>query len=98
VPSERSLFRKIQTVVEVARSVKVSNLEDLCQEIEQRGPTMFNVSRYDDEQDTFVSRISLPAIRRAVVLCEALNLLASDGSLTPQGEMPQGNPIQSGSR
>jgi len=85
VPSERSLFRKVQTVVEVARTVKVSDLEGLCQEIKGLGPTMFNTSRYVAARDAFVTDISAQAIKRAVAFCRFLDLLSDEGALTVHG-------------
>jgi hypothetical protein len=85
VPSERSLFRKVQTVVEVAKTVKVSTLEELCREIKGLGPTMFNTSRYVAERDAFVTDISLEAIKRAVAFCRFLDLLSEEGGLTVHG-------------
>lgn len=85
MPSERSLFRKVQTVVEVARTVKVSDLEELCREIKGLGPTMFNTSRYVAERDAFVTDISMEAIKRAVTFCRFLDLLSEEGTLTVRG-------------
>jgi hypothetical protein len=85
VASERSLFRKMQTVVEVAKSVKVSSLDELCQEIGGLGPTMFNTSRYVPERDAFVADISSESIRRAVAFCRLLELLSEEGTLTVHG-------------
>jgi hypothetical protein len=75
----------VQTVVEVAKTVKVSTLEELCQEIKGLGPTMFNTSRYVAERDAFVTDISLEAIKRAVAFCRFLGLLSEEGGLTVHG-------------
>jgi len=75
----------MQTVIEGAKSVKVSSIQELCQEIKDRAPTMFNTSRYDPEQDTFVADISMRAIKRAVGFCQVLDLLTDEGTLTVIG-------------
>jgi len=85
MPSERSLFRKMQIVIESARAGKAASIEDLCQRIKEEGPTIFNTSRYVPAQDAFLAEISLPGIRRAVRLCLDLELLTDQGVLTQFG-------------
>jgi len=75
----------MQTVVDVAKAVKVSDLEELCQEIKGLGPTMFNTSRYAPERDAFVSDISIQAIKRTVAFCQLLELVNEEGALTVHG-------------
>ena len=85
MPSERSLFRKIQTVVDIAKSVRVRDIAELCEEVEQRAPSVFNTSRYDASQDKFVASISPESIKRTVVFCRTLELITDDGVLSQEG-------------
>lgn len=75
----------MQTVVEIAKSVKVSSLGDLCKEIKGIAPTMFNTGRYVAERDEFVPDISIESIKRAVAFCRLLELLSEEGALTVHG-------------
>ena len=85
MPSERSLFRKIQTIVEIAKSAEYTSLAGLCEHVNELRPTIFITGRYDTAQDAFISDVSEVAIRRAVAFCRTLQLLNDDGALTTQG-------------
>lgn len=85
MPSEKSLFRKLQTVVEIAKSGGASTLGELCQTVKDRGPDIFVTRRYEPTRDMFVSEISLKTIKRTVLFSRALGLLSDDGALTPLG-------------
>src|SRR5690242_16356134 len=85
MPSERSLYHKIEIILDLAKSAKVSTVADLRDAIyAQRPPTFFS-KRFDRRSDTFIDEISGKVIRRSVNLCIALRLLETDGTLTTEG-------------
>ncbi len=85
MPSEYSLYRKIQVVLDVAKSVKVDSIDQLGAEIKGRRLPNFLSRRYDREKDVFVTDISDKSIRRAVTLCAVLGLVGHDGTLLAKG-------------
>lgn len=85
MPSELSLYRKIQIVLDVAKSIKSSSLDELRDEIKAQGPTNFLARKYDREKDDFIQLISERSIRRTVTFCLTLGLIEDDGSLSQQG-------------
>jgi len=87
MPSERSLYRKIQIAIDIAKSVRVDSMQGLAAEIEARELPSFNTLQYDRERDTFVPRQSGRTIRRVLHLCRRLDLLADDGHLSEHGRI-----------
>lgn len=85
--SERSLYRKIQLVLDVAKSVNVESMHGLTTEIESRELPSFNTLQYDRESDTFVPQQSVKTIRRVLQLCRRLDLLTDNGHLSTQGRV-----------
>jgi len=85
MPGERSLYRKIQVVLEIAKSAQVKTVEELRALIRLRRPSIFYSRRYDQAKDTFVDDISDRVIARAVSVGETLGLLSEHGSLTSDG-------------
>jgi hypothetical protein len=85
MPSERSLYRKIQLALDVAKSVTIDSLKELATEIESGELPSFNTLQYDRERDEFIPRQSTTSIRRVLRLCLRLNLLDDDGRLTANG-------------
>jgi len=85
MPSENSVYRKMQVVLDIAKSVTVNTLEELRREIKGRKRPNFETDQYDQAQDKFVPRQSDRVIRRTVGLCHVLNLIGSDGHLTKEG-------------
>ncbi|MGD0456273.1 MAG: hypothetical protein ABSC21_00830 [Terriglobia bacterium] len=85
MPGERSLYRKIQSVLDVSKSVKVETVQDLAKEVWARGLPNFMTKQYDRKSDRFVTRTSAKAVRRTVSFCLMLGLIDSDGSLTRSG-------------
>ena len=85
MPSEKSVYRKIQVVLDTAKSVQVNTLEDLRAEIRARKQPNFLTRQFDREQDTFVPDISDRSIRRTLVVCLLLELIGPDGRLTKEG-------------
>lgn len=83
--SEKSLYRKIQLVLEVAQSMRTSTLSELYEGIEAGELPNFLTYQYDEDTDDFSWRQSAKVIRRTVRLCCRLELLRADGRLTPVG-------------
>lgn len=83
--SERSLYKKIQEVLVIARSVRVKSLRELRDHIESEPPDMFKTRQYDAKTDTKPLLVSPPVVRRAVNMCLFLELLSIDGRLTETG-------------
>ena len=85
MPSDRSVYRKIQVVLEVRHTNAVDSRTELIDLIKNAKDPTFFTRQYDDETDEFIERISPKAIRRTVKLCETLGLLDPRASLTPEG-------------
>ncbi len=85
MPSESSLYRKIQVALDIAKSVKVDSVVGLRAEISGRKPPNFLSRRYDRETDKFVVDISGRSIRQTVAICRILGLLEESGGLSEQG-------------
>ena len=85
MPSENSVYRKMQVVLEIAKSVTVNTLEQLRREIKGSKRPNFETDQYDKNRDEFVPQQSERVIRRTVAFCHALNLIDSDGHLTKEG-------------
>ncbi|MGD0538049.1 MAG: hypothetical protein ABSC03_10440 [Verrucomicrobiota bacterium] len=85
MPSEFSLYRKIQVVLETARGVNVTSLVELRREIIlQRAPN-FLTKQYDKEHDSFVQEVSRRGVRRTVNICGTLRLIDERGDLSEAG-------------
>jgi hypothetical protein len=85
MPSERSVYRKVQEILEIARSVRVGSAKELREEIENTPPEIFRTLQYDPAIDQMVRRVSPRVIRQAVRMCQLLGMISSDGSLTDLG-------------
>jgi len=85
MPSDRSLYRKVQEVLEIARSVEVSSLPELRQAIKAKRSHVFNTSQYDADRDAITSRVSLRVIHESVRMCHFLQLIGEDGTLSDAG-------------
>ena len=83
--SSRSIYRKIQEVLDFAKSIDVKTAAQLRSEIESTEPQIFKTNQYDRESDAFVPRISQRVIRNTVNMCELLDLIGVDGGLTDLG-------------
>jgi hypothetical protein len=83
--SERSLYRKIQIVLDVTKSLSASNLEELRNKISSQELPAFVSEQYDEEEDRFVPRVSARIIRKTLGACRLLGLIGEDGKLTPLG-------------
>ncbi len=85
MPSENSVYRKIQVVLDVAKSVRVNTLEELRREIRGRKYPNFETLQYDQAQDDSVRRQSDRVIQRTVGICCALSIIGAEGRLTKEG-------------
>jgi hypothetical protein len=85
VPSDRSLYRKMEVVLDIAKAVSVVSVDELRAEIHGRKPSLFLSRHYNRTKDQFVEGISEQVIRRSLNTCRLLGLLGEDGGLTPDG-------------
>jgi len=85
MPSERSLYRKIQIVLDITKSVAATNIEQLRAEIAGQELPAFVSEQYDQDEDRFVPRVSERVIRKTLNACRLLELVGEDGRLTPTG-------------
>lgn len=83
--SSRSLYRKIQEVLDFAKAISVTSAAELRTEIEATAPQIFKTNQYDNDVDAFIPRISPRVIRHTVNMCELLGLIGVDGTLTDLG-------------
>lgn len=85
MPSENSVYRKIQVVLDVVKSVDINTIEELHREIRGRKYPNFETPQYSQEKDTFIIRQSDRVIRRIITFCRILGLIGPDGHLTKEG-------------
>lgn len=85
MPSEISLYRKIQVVLDVARAVKVNDCLELRAQIMGQRPPNFITKQYDKKHDAFLPDISERGVRRAVAVCRMLQLIDDSGQLDEAG-------------
>jgi len=85
MPSENSVYRKIQVIIDVAKSVRVNTLKELHMEIKGRKYSNFETWQYDQATDDRVRRQSDRVIRRTMDLCYTLDIIGDDGRLTKEG-------------
>ena len=83
--SDRSLYRKIEVVLDLAKSVSVASVHELRSEILGRKPSLFFSRQYNSATDRFDEDISERVIRKTLSVCRLLGLLDDDGSLTAAG-------------
>jgi len=75
---ERTLYRKVQVVLEYAKEEKHTDKESLSEYIESNKPTNFLYSWRDKKTDTVKHRYSRNSIERAIKICMDLKLLQSE--------------------
>lgn len=85
MPSERSLYRKIQIVLDVAKGVAASDLAQLRSEVSAQELPTFMSEHYDDDEDRFVLRVSERIVRKTLGVCRLLGLIGDDARLTAMG-------------
>ena len=87
--SERSLYRKIQEILSVARSVKPSSLAELVERTVESPHDMFKTMQYDAGEDEMSLQVSLRVIRSTIKICVYLDLIEAhpdrSGQLTSFG-------------
>jgi hypothetical protein len=83
MPSEKSLYSKIQLTLETARAVKIETTADLIGNLLSR--PAFHTLQYDGKKDRFFLRPSENTGRRVVRMCQLLELISAEGRLTPAG-------------
>jgi len=83
--NDLSLYRKMQVVLEIAKSQKVNSLDELILEIKGLQPDNFLTRSYDEKTDSYLTGISYKSIRKTVYLCQQLSLLNHSGKRTDEG-------------
>jgi hypothetical protein len=85
MPSVRSIYRKVQIVLDTAKSVKYDDIRGLVNGIYEFNMPSFVTRKYDRETDTMKYGPSIRVIRRTIRLCQTLGLIDSEGHLTSDG-------------
>lgn len=85
MPSESSIYRKIQVVLDIAHGTRSDSFVELQNEIAGRQLANFLTRRYDNETDTYQAEVSAKSINRSVGFCRVLELIDDRGRLTPIG-------------
>jgi len=85
MPSEYSLYRKIQVALEITKALRVESWVDIKERILSQAPPNFVTKQYDIKHDVRVEQVSERSIRRTVSICRALQLIDDSGDLTPAG-------------
>ena len=85
MPSERSLFRKIQEVLETVKAEDVDSVDELRDKLAKRHDKMFKTRQYNPEKDTISLRPSVRVIRNTVRMCYLIGLISNEGRLTDAG-------------
>jgi hypothetical protein len=85
MPTERSLYRKIQEILDTAKAEHVESLEDLRGKLDKRQDQMFKTYQYDPEKDAMRLLPSPRVIRNAVRICCLIGMISNEGHLTDAG-------------
>jgi len=85
VASARSVYSKIEVVLRIIMRSGASSIGDMVSTVLEQQPENFLVRRFDREVEQFVQEVSSAAIRRVVVTCVRLALVAENGALTEAG-------------
>jgi len=83
--SERSLYRKIQVVLDEIRKSRPENLDLLAERIHERSPINFTYYNTRIKGQTAVEVCKSKTIRRTIDICVDLELISPDVELTPAG-------------
>lgn len=84
--SERSLYRKIQVVLSLAKAVDIGSISELYTAVAAQRPPNFLTKQYDSAHDELTLDVSKRGVRRAVNICRRLGLLDEAGGLTETGK------------
>lgn len=82
---EHSIYRKVQIVLETAKSSNSESLNGLEAIIKEKNLTAFHSRQFDREKDIYTTSTSIKSIRRVVRFCRELELVKENGSLTAAG-------------
>jgi hypothetical protein len=86
MPSERSIFRKVQVILEYCQPNKHKSIEELVDLIERRAPASFVYHRFDVESEEVKTMASHNSIMHAIELAVELGLISeTSGHLTKLG-------------
>src|SRR5262245_19548036 len=78
---ERSIYRKLQVVLEYAKCGKYDSLPQLAKQVERRAPTNFAYYYRDRKTDKVLKETSARSIDAAVSLAVELGLLSPETGL-----------------
>jgi len=79
---ERSIYRKIQAALDIAKEGRSKSIRELEENIYSLSPINFCYTRIDKEKSKRIPYCSKDSIRRIIKICEDLNLINEKGKLT----------------
>lgn len=82
---ERSIYRKVQVVLDVAKTGKTKSLNELEENIVSINPINFSYTIMDKKRGKRVPHCSTDSVRKTVSLCIDLELINEKGKLTDIG-------------
>ncbi len=82
---ERTLYRKIQAVLDVSKKGTASSAEDLLDEIISNELINFLYKRLDKITDKEIAEQSVLSIKKTIDICMKLGLIRDNGTLTSLG-------------
>jgi hypothetical protein len=85
MPSEFSLFRKIQVVLDIAKAVEVGSWRELNSEVISQRPPNFLTKQYDKKHDAMMHDVSQRGVRKAINISRMLQLIDDKGHITDVG-------------
>jgi len=85
MPSEFSLFRKIQVVLDIAKAVEVKSWRELSSEVISQRPPNFLTKQYDQKHDAMMHDVSRRGVRKTIHVCRMLQLIDDNGQVTNVG-------------
>lgn len=86
MPSERSLYRKMQIILDYCQAGKHSNIDELQDLVIRHSPLNFIYHRRDPKTKEVLAQCSSSSIKAAIRLCIDLYLISAPlGKITPLG-------------
>lgn len=82
---EHTLYRKIQSVLDIAQKGATSSYDELINEVLNRNLINFLYVRFDKKTEEEVAEQSLSSIRKTIKICSELGFLKENGTLTSVG-------------
>lgn len=82
---ERSIYRKVQVVLDSAKAGKTKSLQELEENIISLSPINFSYTIMDKKRGKRVPHCSTDSVRKTISLCIDLDLINEKGKLTDVG-------------